>query len=296
MQKPYDATSKELLESDPAGWVAYLTGSAPPGPVRVVDADVSTVTAEADKVIRVDGPDPWVLHLEFQTHAEDWFPPRLLRYNALLHYRHKLSVSTVVFLLRPAANMTSATGSWVVRPPVGPEWEYKYRVIRVWERPPADFLTGALALLPLAPIAATDEASLPEIVDRIGHRLRAEADHPLGAKLWTSTGVLMGLRYENDLIESLLGGTLQMEESTFYRAILARGEATGEAKGEARGEAKGRLAEARAIILRLGQQRLGSAPTIVVATLTAITDLTRLEELSDRLLLVSSWDELLGHA
>ncbi|OWK45079.1 hypothetical protein FRUB_01410 [Fimbriiglobus ruber] len=100
------------------------------------------------------------------------------------------------------------------------------------------------------------------------------------------------MRYENDLIESLLGGTLQMEESTFYRAILARGEA----KGEARGEVKGRLAEVRAIILRQGNTRFGPAPATIVTTLTAITDLTRLEELTDRVLIVGSWDELLGHA
>ena len=44
---------------------------------------MSTVTAEADKVIRVDGPEPWLVHIELQTGFDRALPRRLLRYNAL---------------------------------------------------------------------------------------------------------------------------------------------------------------------------------------------------------------------
>ena len=64
MSKPYDATSKDLIEADPAGWVTFLGCPVSPADVRLVDADVSTVTADADKVIRVDSPFPWLLHVE----------------------------------------------------------------------------------------------------------------------------------------------------------------------------------------------------------------------------------------
>ncbi|OWK40917.1 hypothetical protein FRUB_04809 [Fimbriiglobus ruber] len=312
MTHPYDATSKDLLDADPAGWVQFLTEKPPAGPVEVIDADLSTVSAEADKVIRVNGPDPWLLHLEFQANADRWLVPRVLKYNAMLYEKHELAVASVVLLMRQAANMPAVTGSWAVPNPLGSPWAFGYRVIRVWERPPDEFLTGPLALLPFAPIAAVDRTGLPAVVDRMRARLGSEVARPLVAKLWACTNVLMGLRYENEFVDRLLEGVLQMEESTTYQAILARGEVRGEARGlalgEARGEArgialgeargiaqgetKGRLAEVRALIFRLGKRRFGPPPAAAVAAIEAIVDLSRLENIAERLVDAPGWDDL----
>jgi hypothetical protein len=70
VSKPYDATAKDLIETDPAGWVSFLGCAVPASAVHLVDADVSTVTTDADKVIRVDEPAPWVLHLDIQANWE----------------------------------------------------------------------------------------------------------------------------------------------------------------------------------------------------------------------------------
>jgi predicted transposase YdaD len=47
----YDAALKDLIETRPADWLPLL--GLPVGPVTLVDADLVTVSAEADKVIRV---------------------------------------------------------------------------------------------------------------------------------------------------------------------------------------------------------------------------------------------------
>jgi hypothetical protein len=127
VSKPYDATSKDLIETDPAGWVAFLGCVVPPSAVRLVDADLSTVTTEADKVIRVDEPERWLLHIDIQTGASGDMERRLLRYNALLHHRHGLPVASVVVLLRKEANMTWLTGQMPIVAPVGPAWEFRIR-------------------------------------------------------------------------------------------------------------------------------------------------------------------------
>ena len=49
----------------------------------------------------------------------------------------------------------------------------------------------------------------------------------------------------------------------------------------------------RAILLRLGRKRFGAPHARTVAALEAITDLAQLEELNERLLDASSWEELL---
>ena len=78
MSKPFDATTKELLEADPAAWLAYL-GLHVEGRVDVIVADLSTVSAEADRVFRVRGPEPFLVHVEMQSSADATLSHRLLR-------------------------------------------------------------------------------------------------------------------------------------------------------------------------------------------------------------------------
>jgi hypothetical protein len=85
VSKPFDATAKDLLETHPGSWMEYLHLRSQ-GPVRVINADLSTVTTEADKVLRVDDePQPWLVHIELQASRDRRFIPRLLRYNVLAH-------------------------------------------------------------------------------------------------------------------------------------------------------------------------------------------------------------------
>ena len=108
------------------------------------------------------------------------------------------------------------------------------------------------------------------------------------SELWSAAYILMGLRYQDALIESLLQGVANMEESVTYQAIIR--------KGEARGQAMGREAEARRMLLLQGRRRFGEPSAQVQAALDALSDVGRLEELAIRLLdvNVSSWEELLG--
>jgi hypothetical protein len=92
----------------------------------------------------------------------------------------------------------------------------------------------------------------------------------------------MGLRYPEALIAQLLEGVREMEESVTYQAIIKRGHEAG------------RVEEARAILLRQGARRFGPPSSDVQSALEAITAIERLEQLSERLLDVESWEELLA--
>lgn len=287
MSKPYDATSKDLIETDPAGWVAFLGCAVPTSAVSLVDADVSTVTTDADKVIRVEQPEPWLLHLDIQTGWQNDLDRRLLRYNALLHYRHAIPVASVLVILRSSASVTSLTGVMPICPPVGASWDFRYEVIRVWERPASDFLTAPLGLVPLAPLARVRVTELPSVVADMRQRIDSQPDRPLAAKLWAATYVLMGLRFEQTVVDTVLSGVLQMEESVTYQAILRRGEQAGIQRGL--------MQEAARLLLLLGEAKFGVPSPSQTTRVNAITDLTTLEELSKKLLGVNSWDELLAN-
>jgi len=93
MAKRYGAAIKQLVEQHPADWITFI--GLPPGRVEVVDADLSAVSPAADKVIRVEAAEPYIAHLEFQASSDIEFDRRMLMYNALLRWRHKLPVKSV---------------------------------------------------------------------------------------------------------------------------------------------------------------------------------------------------------
>jgi predicted transposase YdaD len=277
MPQPFDASTKYLIETQPADWLEYL--GLPRAAVDVIPADLSTVTASADKVLRVRARKPWLAHVELQASRDRELPERHLEYNVLLKRRHHLPVRSIVVLLRPKADGPELTGllehelpeeDWYLR--------FRYRVVRVWEKPVESVLAGGLATLPLAPLSDVTEAVLPGVIRRMEERVRQEASPEDAGRLWTATYVLMGLRYRNAVVARLLEGVRNMKESVTYQAILR----------------EGREEEARAILLRQGTKRFGPPSEMERTALEGISAIERLEGLSERLLDVESWEELLA--
>ena len=278
--KPYDAITKDLVEVDPATWPALL-GSRTFERVDLIDADVSTVSAAADKVIRVhEQALDWLLNVEFQAGYDAGLPAATHLKSTLLGYRHGLLVQSVALLLRREANASNLTGimQWQFPEADAPYDLDRYRVIRLWELPVEPLLAGSLALLPLAPL--TDEAArvLPAVIGRIEERLQQETTVEEADKLRTAAFILLGLRYPKELAVQLFQGITVMEESTTYQWIID----------------KGRVEEAKKFLLLLGQERFGLPDSDTSAALKSITDIDHLEELVRRILKVSSWQELLA--
>lgn len=66
MSKDFDATTRYLLEVDPRAWLEYV-GIETTAPIEIINSDLSTITTEADKVIRIAAAEPWLVHLELQS-------------------------------------------------------------------------------------------------------------------------------------------------------------------------------------------------------------------------------------
>ena len=135
MPGPFDTTLKALIQAYPADWISFL-GVAPTGPVEVVDANLSTVTAEVDKVLQVGGPDPWLVHLEFQSSYDPTIGKRMYRYSALLHGDRDLLVESVLVLLRASADGPAASGDYrLALPGRDPYQTFTYEVRRIGRVP-----------------------------------------------------------------------------------------------------------------------------------------------------------------
>ena len=143
-------------------------------------------------------------------------------------------------------------------------------------------LAGGLATLPLAPLSDVSEAALPGVIRRMEERVRREASPEDAGRLWTAIYVLMGLRYRAAVIARLLERVREMKEAVTYQAILQEG------------REEGRAEEAQAILLRLGTKRFGPPAETTRAALETIAAIEQRERLSERLLDVESWEELLA--
>jgi predicted transposase YdaD len=277
MPKPYDASTKHLLETRPEDWLEYL--GLPRGAVELINADLSTVTAAADKVMRVLGPPSWLAHVEPQAGPDPELDARVLEYNVLLDRRHSLPVQSIVVLLRPSADRPGLTGRIERHLPSGRQYlAFEYDVVRVWQKPVESVLAGGLGTLPLAPLADVPEGELPGVLQRMEERISREATPDEAGLLWTTALVLLGLRCSRQKVSTLMKGVRGMRESTTYMAIIE----------------EGRMEEARTIVLRQGTKRFGPPSTAVRTSIEAITGIERLETLADRLLDVENWEELLA--
>jgi|SRR5579884_317773 len=280
--KPYDPTLKTLVEIEPESW-PVLFGYAK-APAEVIDADIATVSGAADKVLRVAGDLPYLLHLEIVSgHDSATLPSTLLMRNGLLAHRHQLLVRSGAVLLRPEADSPQLTGMCERRfPGEEPYLTFHYAVVRVWQLPPEPLLSGGLALLPLAPISAVTEAQLPGIIKQMERRLSSRHGRRQASVVWGAAYILLGLRHSPALAAQLFRGVMSMKESSTYQAILEEG----------RGE--GAVAEAKKVLRLLGDDAFGAPDDRTAAAIERLNDLTRLEELLRRVHSVTSWQELLG--
>ena len=277
---PFDASLKDLIEEYARAWAERFY----PGPVldaEGIDADVSTVTAASDKVIRVRSPSgDCLLDIEVQSSYDAGLPRRLLLYSDLLNYRHELPVRSVVVILRREANAGTMTGVVELRHAPGdvPYHTFRHEVVRLWRQPLPPLLAGPVGLLPLAPLTDEAEADLPGVVDRVVRRIRAETTREEAAKMEVRTFILMGMRYEREFVEHLFQGVPEMEESSTYQLIEERGE---------------RKALIRTL-LRLGRKKIGEPDAATIASIERLTDVDRVQALTERILDVTTWQELLA--
>ena len=251
-------------------------------------ADLSTVSAYADKLLRVEHPEPTLIDLELQASRDVDLPVRALRYAVLAYERHRLPVLSLIVLMRREADFPGLNGTLSFQALNEGSLDFRYRVVRLWELPAEWALEGGLGTVPLTPLTRDAPADLGDMYRRMDLRLEG-IETPTWDNLWLTTYILMGVRYPEELCRPALGRVRSMKDSVSYQTIFR--EVREESLNE--GVEKGRAQEARRMVLRQGERRYGSPSEAVRLAFEALS-LSRLEELGLRLLDAESWDELLA--
>ncbi|VTR94536.1 unnamed protein product [Gemmata massiliana] len=111
MAKPFDATLNALIAVRPDDWAAYFARLAgiSPDPSESLDMGLAT-TLQADRIFRINGSKPALLHLELGANHRLGVPRDLMRYNTLIDHQHELPVETVLVFLQPKALASDQNG------------------------------------------------------------------------------------------------------------------------------------------------------------------------------------------
>jgi hypothetical protein len=282
MAMTFDATLKDMGRDSPQGFLATFD-QPPTGPVRLLNVDLSTVTALADLILGLGEPLAEIIHFDFQSSAAAWKHADAMAYHALLFAHYHVPVHTVILLLRPAAAHSNMHGAihYAPRPGRG-SMAFSYEIVRLWEWPVDVLLAADLGVTPLAmlgrlPEELSLEDGLAAVAGRVVERLLNEAPPERARKLLTDAFLLTGLRVRRDVAARIFRGVRAMQESDTYLAILD----------------EGREKHAKKTVLLVGEKRLGAPDESVKAQLAGITDLERLDRMILQAVTASGWQEIL---
>lgn len=287
MSHPFDATLKEIVGHSAADFapVLHLPIHLP---TRTLNVDLSTVSAATDVAFGFGDPLQEIVDVNFQSSADAHADARLHLSNAAYHHHYHVPVRTILILLRPAAAHSRLTGRLDYTAGQS-RVEFQDEIVRMWEQPVAPFLTGGLALLPLAPLCelppnVTLEQALRDVVHQIDQRLFATAPYERAVQLMTAAFVLTGLRAQRPYLDDIFRGVRVMHESSAFTYY------------EEKGRTEGRIQECHRLLIRQGAYRMGSPDPTTESLIMCIRDLDRLERMGEAVLKVASWQELLATA
>src|SRR5437763_15273923 len=109
MPFPFDATLKEIVQTHTADFAPVL-GLPTHLPSKVLNADLSTMSAATDVALGFGDPLQEIVDINFQSGRDSQVDGRIHLYNAAFYHRFHVPVRTVRVLLRRAADHPGITG------------------------------------------------------------------------------------------------------------------------------------------------------------------------------------------
>jgi predicted transposase/invertase (TIGR01784 family) len=209
----YDDACRFLAEHFSADFASWLLGKA----VTLTELQPSELSLDpirADALIFLES-DEAILHIEFQTLPKDNIPFRVTDYR-LRGYRRdatKPMHQVVIYLKQTASPLVYQTSFTMERT------RHEFDVIRLWEQPASLFLQYP-GLIPFAVLGQSADAE--ETLRQAAQRVDQITDSTTQANLMAASGILAGLKLEQEVIYRVLRRDI-MQESTVYRSILAEG-------------------------------------------------------------------------
>ena len=252
-----DSLLKRLVSTFILDFASWLLGTAVQG-ARPLQSELPAATVAVDQVFQVTLVDgrALLLHIEFQgrrSHTPmQW---RMLEYMPRLAYTYRLDLESVVLYIGRGAGADD-TGLYQVHGLDGtPVLAWRYRVIRLWQRP-AEALLVTPHVAPLALVGQMQLAQPEETLTAIVTRMRRVADVEQRGHLLTALVALLPEEEMVRMVERLLEDDELLLELPYLQRIREEGRVEGRREGEAE------------MLLRLLRLRFGSVPADAITRVT----------------------------
>jgi predicted transposase/invertase (TIGR01784 family) len=205
----YDDTCRFLAEHFSADFASWLMGEA----VTLTELKPSELLLDpirADAMILLQSDDV-ILHIEFQTLPKEEIFFRMLDYRVrgYRRYKGKLMIQVVIYLKSTTSELAYQTSFSLENT------EHRFQVMRLWEQPASIFLEYP-GLIPFAVLGQSADAE--ETLRQAAQRIDRIADPTAQANLMAASGILAGLKLEDEIVYRILRRDI-MQESTVYRSI-----------------------------------------------------------------------------
>jgi predicted transposase/invertase (TIGR01784 family) len=261
----YDNTCKYLAENFPEDIASWLLGVRV-SLVQMQPTELSVEPIRADSMILLTNHN-LILHIEFQTVPDREMGFRMLDYRVRAHrkFPNKQMRQVVIYLTPTNSDLVTLTTFELE------STRHEFEVIRLWEQPASIFLES-VGLYPFATLAQTDD---PELVLRgVAARIEEIPSRELQADISAMSYILAGLVLDRDRVGRIIRRDI-MRESVTYQEILA--------EGEVKGETQGRVKEARGLVIRQLNRKLGNVSPNFLAKIEDLS-LELVESLGEDLL------------
>lgn len=151
------------------------------------------------------------LHLEFQTLPKEKVPFRMLDYRVRGYRKDptKPMRQVVIYLKQTSSERVYQTSFEMENT------RHEFEVVRIWEQP-ASVLLQYPGLIPFAALGQSADAE--ETLRQAAQQIDQIADSETQANLIAASGILAGLKLEDEVVYRILRRDI-MQESTVYRSI-----------------------------------------------------------------------------
>ncbi len=205
----YDDTCRFLAEHFSSDFASWLLGESVTM-TELKPSELSLDPIRTDALILLQSAASF-LHLEFQTLPKEKVPFRMLDYRVRGYRKDptKPMRQVVIYLKQTASERVYQTSFEMENT------RHEFEVVRIWEQPASLFLEYP-GLIPFAALGQSADAE--ETLRQAAQQIERIADSEAQANLIAASGILAGLKLEDEIVYQILRRDI-MQESTVYRSI-----------------------------------------------------------------------------
>jgi predicted transposase YdaD len=291
MAKKADISTKKLISLAPNNWVKWITQIPGIKAEEILDPQFQWVSRESDVLVRVKNSQnkPFLVLNEIQLRYKSNMPKRMRAYTGLAEEKYNLPVFPVLINLlnegdKPVLDRYDSHFEGLYA-------RQDYRVINLWEVDvELAFQQQIPSLLPFVPLLKDggDETTIREAL-----RLLRQ-DEELG-KFETVLGFFASFILDQALVQQIMSWDMAViQESPWYKQIVAESEQRGELRGEQRGEQRGKISLRLSDIETNLEAKFGDQGLELMPQISQISDLERLSAIFRCILASNSLEEVRG--